>query len=267
MKILFGTDTKRLPDETNFPHLLTLVSDAFQLDIKMMIRDNFKFYYLDQDGDIISVTNQLDLDEAFKEMSLGKVKLVLARDIDQARQAIGNSELCKTEMLNQSFYSQSSATGQFANIGPKMHNDMLNRLKSIGGQPNFKEEIPNFLVPLTERKATTQIDKDWLKDDPKECLESFFEDKQLMSLPKESHSIACGEDSVRPTHTQTIDARDMVKELKVQKVYENSFGCNTEGVNTSDKMVGAIMQTNECGSQAQTTNKDAMCHTKINTES
>jgi hypothetical protein len=125
---------------------------------------------------------------------------------------------------------------------------MISRLKTFGGQPAFKEDLQNFQVPLTERQATMKIDKDWLKVDPKECLESFFDDKELQKETKVSHSIACGDDSVRPTHTQTIDARDMVKELKVQKAYENSFGCNTDGVNTSDKMVGAIMQTNECGS-------------------
>ncbi len=55
----------------------------------------------------------------------------------------------------------------------------------------------------------------------------------------------------------------MVKDLAPQ----NSFGCNTEGINTSDKMIGAIQMTTECGSQAQTQNKDVMCGARIFTES
>jgi hypothetical protein len=51
----------------------------------MLIGDNLKFYYIDQDGDIISVSNQSDLNEAFKEMAPGKVRLVVAKDIDSAK--------------------------------------------------------------------------------------------------------------------------------------------------------------------------------------
>lgn len=47
-----------------------------------------------------------------------------------------------------------------------------------------------------------------------------------------SHSIACGNDEDmlgnRETTAQSIDARDMVKDLTQQKTVSNSFGCNTE---------------------------------------
>jgi hypothetical protein len=58
----------------------------------------------------------------------------------------------------------------------------------------------------------------------------------------------------------------MVKELGHQKV-QNSFGCNTDGVNTHDKDVGVMIETNEIATQSKAVSKDAMCDTKIVTES
>jgi hypothetical protein len=82
-----------------------------------------------------------------------------------------------------------------------------------------------------------------------------------------SHSIGCGNDDtlMTPTISMATDARDMVKELRGQNTTINSFGCNTDGIKTNDMGVGALMQTNECGSQAQTRGKDVMCNTQVNT--
>lgn len=46
--------------------------------------DSLKFYYMDEDGDIISVTCQSDFDIALGVNS-SKVKLVFAEDEDEAR--------------------------------------------------------------------------------------------------------------------------------------------------------------------------------------
>jgi len=40
----------------------------------------------------------------------------------------------------------------------------------------------------------------------------------------------------------------MVKDLIHNKMAQNSFGCNTDGLQTSEKNVGAIYETNEMGS-------------------
>ena len=68
-----------------------------------------------------------------------------------------------------------------------------------------------------------------------------------------------------PMSTQSTDARDMVKDFS--STFQSSFGCNTEGIMTSEKQVGARMETNEIGSQAQAQFKEVMCNTKILTES
>ena len=230
MKILFGNETKRIPDEQNYSRLLQLVTDAFHFPASANLGTDLHFYYVDQDGDIISVSNQNDLNEAIKEMQNSRVKLVLANNFDVARQAIATSEFLKSEMLNQSCLSQNSANGiQFGNVGQKIHSDMVSKLKAYGSKPAFKEDNKMNTGFATERHSE-KINSNWLKTDPNTCLDNFFtEDKSDQIHSKATHSIGCGGESP-------------------DKTYQNSFGCNTDGVFTSDKMVGAIQNTNECGS-------------------
>ena len=51
----------------------------------MVIGENFKFYYIDEDGDTISVSNQSDLNEAYNVMGSGKIRLVVAQSFEDAR--------------------------------------------------------------------------------------------------------------------------------------------------------------------------------------
>ena len=67
--------------------------------------DNIKFYYVDSDGDIISITNQGDLQEAYEVLN-GQVRLVVAKNLDEAKQIIGESSVNRSEILNQSMHMQ-----------------------------------------------------------------------------------------------------------------------------------------------------------------
>lgn len=102
-------------------------------------------------------------------------------------------------------------------------------------------------VPLTQREQF--INPLCLNTDQDKCLDDFFTNVQ-QNLQKnstiqtqtqtqtlnESHSIGCGSnDNIIPTHSQSTDARDMVKHLTTQKTAQNSFGCNTDTKNTSEK--------------------------------
>lgn len=67
MKIVYNRDTKRFPDSKSYNELIQLVQSAFKFDNVMSeFGENYKFYYIDPDGDIISITNQGDLEEAYQ---------------------------------------------------------------------------------------------------------------------------------------------------------------------------------------------------------
>jgi len=44
-----------------------------------------KYFYMDSDGDIISVSNQSDLHEANQEFQGSQLRLFIAKDIEEAR--------------------------------------------------------------------------------------------------------------------------------------------------------------------------------------
>jgi hypothetical protein len=73
---------------------------------------------MDQEGDIISITNQGDLDEARCEPSL---KLVLAKNVEEARIGLSGSDrsvLNRSEIMNGSMSSYNyGGNGQLGGIG------------------------------------------------------------------------------------------------------------------------------------------------------
>ena len=58
IKVSLNGETKRLKLTTSFETLCLQTQDCFKLDMPI------KFFYLDDDRELISVTSQADLDEA-----------------------------------------------------------------------------------------------------------------------------------------------------------------------------------------------------------
>lgn len=58
MKIIYLNETKRIPSVPSYQHLLKASTLAFDLV------GPFKFYYMDGDGDIITISDQNDFMEA-----------------------------------------------------------------------------------------------------------------------------------------------------------------------------------------------------------
>ena len=56
MKITFNYETKRFKDFSNYEELVKEVSKGFNID-HSEISKTYKFYYADQENDIISVTS------------------------------------------------------------------------------------------------------------------------------------------------------------------------------------------------------------------
>ena len=82
MKIQYQEDTKRFSDFSSYADAGREVMKAFDLQDKYNIGKTLKFYYVDKDGDIISITNEGDLKEAQREYPDGRLKLVLAENME-----------------------------------------------------------------------------------------------------------------------------------------------------------------------------------------
>ena len=50
--------------------------------------ENLKFYYIDEDGDVISITSEADFEEALQVLADNQLRLIVAENIDQAREIL-----------------------------------------------------------------------------------------------------------------------------------------------------------------------------------
>jgi hypothetical protein len=68
IKVIYLNETKRIQDAEDFEALIKQTQKAFRLDQSVRFGEQIKFFYIDSDYDVISVTNQDDLDEFFEAM-------------------------------------------------------------------------------------------------------------------------------------------------------------------------------------------------------
>ena len=101
IKVSFQDETKRIKITHSFEDLVAQVTKSFEA-----LPDNFKFYYLDEDFEIISVTSDDDLKEVFDSDIQSMTKLVIAENQSDARQVLTlqmeepNSARLKTSMFD-----------------------------------------------------------------------------------------------------------------------------------------------------------------------
>jgi hypothetical protein len=68
IKVIYLNETKRIQDAEDFEALIKQTQKAFRLDQSVRFGEQIKFFYIDSDYDVISVTSQDDLDEFFEAM-------------------------------------------------------------------------------------------------------------------------------------------------------------------------------------------------------
>lgn len=83
VKVSFNDETKRFKITSNFKELVDLSMKSFD-----NLQENLKFYYLDEDMEIISVSCDEDLAEVIESEQLTIVKLLIANSQAEARQAL-----------------------------------------------------------------------------------------------------------------------------------------------------------------------------------
>jgi hypothetical protein len=78
VKVTFNNETKKFKKPTDYGGLLLATQKAFGETLP----PTFKFFYTDSDGDMISISNQEDLEEAFSSMPAG-LKLLVSNNKPQ----------------------------------------------------------------------------------------------------------------------------------------------------------------------------------------
>lgn len=148
MKIIYRGETKRIADFQRYEELVKHATKIFGLNEMEEVGESLKVFYMDEDGDIISITSQGDLEEAYQVLQT-KIRFALCPSIDEARDALvgginaANDALSRSEFLNQSYSSipgSSSARGygQLAAAGQPAHVELENLFQG-SARPSLRE--------------------------------------------------------------------------------------------------------------------------------
>ena len=85
LKVTYLGETKRLKVVKDYPTLVQLAREAFpEQELPKVI----KFFYLDDENEIISINSQSDLNEALDIEDLSSLKLTLAGSVIDARKQL-----------------------------------------------------------------------------------------------------------------------------------------------------------------------------------
>ena len=83
IKIVYKSETKKLRKTTDYSSLKSQAQKAFG-----DLPPNFKLFYEDSDGDMISISNDDDFEEAIecvKSQNIPTLKLIIEQSVDAAR--------------------------------------------------------------------------------------------------------------------------------------------------------------------------------------
>ena len=116
VKVSFDGETKRLKLlNDSYEDMVTRMRKAFRATTnpKVPTQNDVKFFYLDDENEIISITSQADFSEALEIEDIASLKLVVAKSANEARQYfLKQFEEGKSlaESLDQSMISSSIAS-------------------------------------------------------------------------------------------------------------------------------------------------------------
>lgn len=116
LKVSYLGETKRLKIVNDYPTLLNLCRQAFD---SQELPKVIKFYYLDDENEIISINSQSDLNEALDIEDLSALKLTVASSAVEARKQLEKhitDNMVLAESLNNSQFLGSMRSARFSDF-------------------------------------------------------------------------------------------------------------------------------------------------------
>jgi len=111
VKVTFKGDMKRLKMTQDYTSLVAQTNKAFG---EGAIPVGFKFFYMDEDNEMISINSQYDLEEALSNEDLSVLKLIASTSVQEAREQLCqeiSDTISMRESLNQSGFFESPVPG------------------------------------------------------------------------------------------------------------------------------------------------------------
>ena len=94
LKVIYKNETKKFKKPADYQSLIQQTLKAFGSTLPK----NFKFFYQDPEGDLISISCQEDLEEAYS--SMGALRLIVEASIQEARNLMEPEFSMRSSSLN-----------------------------------------------------------------------------------------------------------------------------------------------------------------------
>lgn len=193
MKVSFKGETKRLTVTGDYEALVKKTREAFGAGLY----DPIKYFYLDDENEIISINSQSDFNEALLIEDLAALKLTVAAHVAEARQQL-------TEIINDNMsLAESLSQSQF--LAHPVHGSGL----GLARADSVKFDLENEFEDISHMKAST-----------------FRE----MPSNKLVHEIACGSDNLLTasrtfgTGTESVNRGDMASNTMATATSDRQVG-------------------------------------------
>jgi len=230
IKVSLKGETKRLKIADNYADLLNNTKKAFG----QALPAQFKFFYLDEENEVISINSQSDLTEAFEFDASGTLKLIIAVSAVDAR-----DQLLRNLEDNRSV-AESLNASQIMGMGP-MRSSRLDRDDQMMLSEFDRVSHAEFR-DADQFSAMSEIKKD----------EKFATMTAQSKFQKQVHEVACGDDTEMDKAVERgTDAANLVSRSNV--------GSLTERVSTKDQTSGTRVDTMSLGCQVEKQTKDTGC--------
>lgn len=153
VKVSFQGETKRLKLTGDYNELINRIKSSWS-----GIPEPIKFFYLDEDNEIISITSQSDFSEALEIEDLSALKLVVAKSVQDARNQLqsaieDNQPLAESINASQMMLNNSRTFRIGSEFQPINHSE-LDRSSTMNFIPNTERPVQHEIgiggdLPMT----------------------------------------------------------------------------------------------------------------------
>ena len=134
IKVIYKNETKKFKKPADYQSLIQQTLKAFGSTLPK----NFKFFYQDPEGDLISISCQEDLEEAYS--SMGALRLIVEASIQEARNLMEPEFSMRSSSLNMPLQTSQSS------INPNLIHGAMNQFQNtFDSIPSIPHSRPSDL--------------------------------------------------------------------------------------------------------------------------
>lgn len=217
MKISFNGETKRVKLITNYEQLVEQTKKAYG---DQKLPETFKFFYLDDEQEIISINSQYDLDEALSIEDLAGLKLIVATDLQSVKAEL-EQQFNDAASMRESLMSSQIMSMPLDRMDTKQFSDQMNMMPQTARMPVTSNP---FTQAAPEEKKEEIIPAPVKKEEPKQPEPEITKIEEEPNV-KEDEVTDFTAEVILNYMNKPLKRADMVEEDKEEETEMKCYKC------------------------------------------